>query len=108
MSTHDDGVANEAGPFTLEHLAATSGLSIDELHELIDCGVIVPAAADKQPVVFQMHYVIVARTARRLRDDFELNVQGMALALNLLRRIESLEQALNNALAVQKKTLENE
>jgi chaperone modulatory protein CbpM len=31
-----------------------------------------------------------ARTAARLRQDFELDLQGVALAMTLLRRIEEL------------------
>jgi chaperone modulatory protein CbpM len=34
----------------------------------------------------------VARLARRLRDDFELDRAGLALALRLMQRIDSLEQ----------------
>ena len=34
----------------------------------------------------------VARLARRLRDDFELDRAGLALALRLMQRIDTLEQ----------------
>ncbi|WP_369125181.1 chaperone modulator CbpM, partial [Cryobacterium sp. RTS3] len=40
-----------------------------------------------------------ARTARRLRDDFELDGHGLAVALNLLRRIRELEAQLTHAQA---------
>ena len=36
-------------------------------------------------------HVVTVRTARRLRDDFELDRNGVALALTLLRRIAQLE-----------------
>jgi chaperone modulatory protein CbpM len=35
--------------------------------------------------------MMLARTARRLRDDFELNPNGMALAMRLLATVEALE-----------------
>jgi chaperone modulatory protein CbpM len=88
---------NDTELCTLEHLAQASGLSRAELRDLIDCGTIVPAAENAGSEVFHLQYIIVARTARRLRDDFELNSQGMVLALNLLRRIEALERALSQA-----------
>jgi chaperone modulatory protein CbpM len=88
---------NDTELCTLEHLAQASGLSRAELRDLIDCGTIVPAAENAGAEVFHLQYIIVARTARRLRDDFELNSQGMVLALNLLRRIEALERALSQA-----------
>jgi chaperone modulatory protein CbpM len=33
----------------------------------------------------------VARTARRLRDDFELDTRGLGVALKLLERVADLE-----------------
>jgi chaperone modulatory protein CbpM len=35
-----------------------------------------------------------ARTAARLRGDFEVDARGLALAMALLRRIEDLEEEL--------------
>ena len=56
-----------------------------EILELIDCGAI--ASGDGRALQ-------TARTAARLRSDFEINVQGVALAMTLLRRIADLEVEL--------------
>jgi chaperone modulatory protein CbpM len=37
-----------------------------------------------------------ARTAHRLQADFELDVQGLALALRLLERVSELETQLQS------------
>lgn len=87
---------NEHQVCRIEHLAEVSGLSIAEIEDLVDSGIIVPAIPAVQPPAFQLHYVVILKTARRLRDDFQLDNHGLALALNLLQRIESLEQQLSD------------
>ena len=58
-------------------------------------GVIWPADAAVQPRSFHLLHVVTVRQARRLRDDFELDSNGVALAMTLLRRISVLERALS-------------
>lgn len=83
----------DADACTLEHLAEVSGLSADELRELIDSGAITPVGTDAPPR-FHLHTVVTVRTARRLRDDFELDRHGLAMAIVLIKRIEQLERQL--------------
>ena len=79
---------------TIEYLAEMSGLSIEEIEDLALSGVIWPAEVAGQPRRFHLLHVVTVRQARRLRDDFELDSNGVALAMTLLRRIAVLEQAL--------------
>lgn len=80
---------------TIDHLVETSGLSLNEVEDLIVSGAIWPAEAFAQPRCFHLMHVVTARQARRLRDDFELDSNGVALAMTLLRRIHVLERALS-------------
>jgi chaperone modulatory protein CbpM len=43
---------------------------------------------------FSARVVTVARTARRLRNDFELDTRGMGVALKLLERVHDLEEEI--------------
>jgi len=79
---------------SFQQLLEVSGLAREDLSDLIDMGVIEPANDDPGNYVFQAPCIVMARTARRLRDDFDLDTQGLALALNLLRRIDRLETEL--------------
>jgi chaperone modulatory protein CbpM len=79
---------------TIEHLADISGLSLDEVADLVVSGAIWPADAATEPRCFHLLHVVTLRQARRLRDDFELDSNGVALAMTLLRRIKVLERAL--------------
>ncbi|MDB5768196.1 MAG: merR regulatory family protein [Collimonas fungivorans] len=85
---------NDADACTLEELAEYSGLSHAELAELVTLGAIEPDRGPAAAYVFRSQTIVVARTARRLRDDFELDTQGLAVALNLLQRIQALEARL--------------
>ncbi|WP_019140980.1 chaperone modulator CbpM [Noviherbaspirillum massiliense] len=91
---------NETDACSIEHLAEMSGLSLDELRELMEWGVITPVDVQAPAPSFHLNYVVVARTARRLREDFELDRHGTAVALMLLQRIHELETELQATVAV--------
>jgi chaperone modulatory protein CbpM len=86
---------NEGEVCTIAHLAEVSGLSLDEVEDLVRSGVIYPVDAAIEPPSFHLLHVVTVRQARRLRDDFELDQNGLALAMTLLRRISAIEQALS-------------
>jgi len=79
---------------TLSELAELSGFSEIELRELEACGAIAPVDPDADQPRFGAQCIVAVRTARRLRADFELDTQGLAVALALLERIGALEVEL--------------
>ena len=81
---------------SLADLSKMSGLSEVELSELVDCGVIVPVNTDSTEWIFDAGCLVVAKTACRLRNDFELDTQGLSVALTLITRIHNLETQLHN------------
>lgn len=86
----------EQHELSLAELAELSGLPPALLEDLLDCGVIVPlelqgARAERR---FGASALQTARTAGRLRADFELDVQSLVLALGLLERVADLEAQL--------------
>ncbi len=92
-------ILDDSSVCSAQHLIEVSGLSHAELERLIEAGTIVPVEQNAPPVTFSLRYVAIASTARRLRDDFELDVNGMVLALTLLRRIDEMEEQLAAARA---------
>jgi chaperone modulatory protein CbpM len=86
----------------IEHLVEVSGLAIEEIEDLIEAGVIAPVDRDSEPVCFQISHVLTVMTARRIRDDFQLDRHGVALALTLLRRIDELEAELSRLRDIRK------
>jgi len=76
------------------NLIEVSGLSSEEFDELVDVGVIEPVDETAQVKSFHLRYVVTVNTARRLRDDFDLDLNGVALAMTLVRRIDELHEEL--------------
>jgi chaperone modulatory protein CbpM len=87
---------DNSNDLALSELATQSGLSESELRELVDYGVIAPIDREAVPPRFPAEAIAVARTACRLRRDFELDTQALALALTLLARIRELEDELHD------------
>lgn len=77
--------------YTVDDLLAMSGLSADVLHELLEWGVF-PSGTRSDLHVFEAETVALARAAQRLHDAFDLDADGLAVAVTLLRRVRLLEQ----------------
>jgi len=87
---------DEHRPLTLAELAELSGLPPAQLWELVDSGALTPLDPTAAEHNFSAGCLAVARTAARLRADFELNSSGLALAITLLQRVRELETQLRN------------
>lgn len=85
---------DECGELTIVELTHCSGLTIDEVRELVDLGALVPTSQRGTEPLFPAACIAAVRAAARLRRDFEVDARGLALALTLLERIESLETEL--------------
>jgi chaperone modulatory protein CbpM len=85
---------DERQAMPLRAVAEVSGLSEDELLQLVDCGALPPFPHATGQRMFSIQAVAVARTARRLRDDFELEPHGVAVLLAYVERIRELEAQL--------------
>ncbi|MEO8061699.1 MAG: chaperone modulator CbpM [Pseudomonadota bacterium] len=79
---------------SLAELVEVSGLSEPELLELVNVGAIPVHETRGAVYTFSARVVTVARTACRLRDDFELDMRGLGVALRLLERVTELEREI--------------
>jgi chaperone modulatory protein CbpM len=84
----------ERPEFSLAELAELSSLAETELRELIEYGVIAPPDPHASQWTFTGECLITIRAATRLRNDFDLEPQGVALVVTLLDRIRALEAQL--------------
>lgn len=85
---------DERGEISWTQLIELSGLTETELQELVDDGALVPSRPQAPPWHFHARSVVVARTAGRLRREFDLDAHGLALVMRFLSRIEELEAEL--------------
>jgi len=87
---------SERREFSLAEFVELSGLTEKELRELVDYGALEPVNLQAEQWIFSAERVIAARTACRLRHDFDLDLHGLALILIYLDRIHDLEAQLQD------------
>lgn len=75
-------------------LADLSGFSEGELRELVEYGALLPLNPGDTEWMFAGHCTVTVAIAGRLRHDFELDAQALALALTLVGRVRQLEAEL--------------
>ena len=75
----------------LDELAGATGLTVEEIEELVEYGVFEPLGRTRVEWRFSARSITLGRSASRLRADFELQAPGLALVVSLLERIEELE-----------------
>ncbi|HEU4590748.1 MAG TPA: chaperone modulator CbpM [Steroidobacteraceae bacterium] len=78
----------------LAELVEISGLSRDEVIELVHGGAIPVREVHGSTYTFSAQVISVARTACRLRDELELDIAGLGVALRLLDRVRELESEI--------------
>ena len=76
---------------TFTELVTASGLPEAELRELVRYGALVPSDPNSATWTFEARWLVVARTASRLRHDFELDSHAVSVVLGYVERIERLE-----------------
>ncbi len=101
MSTETEVLwLDEGRVVSLEELAEFSGLSVTEVRELVQIGALPAQSATGGAFVFSARVVTVARTACRLRDELELDLPSLGVALRLLERVRDLEEELERVRAL--------
>lgn len=82
-------------PLSLNDLVALSGLSVEEIHHLVDSGAITPIDPAAEPLHFNSQMLVSIRTLNRLKHDFELEPNSISLILVFLERVRLLESELH-------------
>jgi hypothetical protein len=78
---------------SLADLCEATGLSMDELAELVAEGALEPAQAAAP--LFDSHALVVARAASRVRREFALDdVHSVCVVLRFVERVKILEREL--------------
>jgi chaperone modulatory protein CbpM len=93
-------VLDEASEITLAELSRTCRVHAEWVMELIDEGVIEPLTSGDPQWRFASTTVVRIEKARRLQRDLGVNLPGIALALQLLDRIDALEARLRASSAL--------
>lgn len=84
-------VLDEQVTFTLGELSHACGIHTELIIEMVDEGVIEPAASGNE-WQFHGHSLVRAQRALRLVRDLDLNWPGAALVLDLLDELDRLQK----------------
>lgn len=87
----------EEEEITLADLTRTCRVRTEWVMELVDEGVIEPRQRTGPQWRFSATSIVRVEKARRLQSDLGVNLAGVALALQLLDRIDALEARLRAA-----------
>jgi len=86
-----EAVSMDEGVLTLAELVETSDLPEPELRLLVEYGPLAPIDPAAATWTFTASWIVVARTASRLRRDFELDAHSLSVVLRYVQRVDSLE-----------------
>ena len=90
-------ILDEAEEITLADLTRACRVHAEWVMELIEEGVIEPRGAGGPQWRFSATSIVRVQKAHRLQRDLGVNLPGIALALQLLDRIEALESRLRSS-----------
>lgn len=89
-------VLGEQPELSLGELVDASRLERALVQELVEMGLLVPVSAEARPDdwIFPPGSLEILRSAARLRAAFDLNTEGLALALTYAEKVRRLENEL--------------
>lgn len=88
-------ILDASGTVTLSELHACSGLSEEDLIELVEQGTLAPDDRAASTWTFRADAIVMARTASRLRREFALeDAHSLCVVMRFSQRVEALEREL--------------
>ena len=85
---------DEQTELSLQDLCHACSTSTEWVIELVDEGVLEPIGHDQAHWQFSGPSLLRARAAMRMQRDLQINLAGVALALNLVEEIETMRERL--------------
>ena len=86
--------AHSTPVYTLDEVCGVCHLSVESVIEWVEFGVLNPQGSGTLEWRFPAQSILRSHRAARLQRDLELNLPGLALALDLLDDIDALHQQL--------------
>lgn len=87
-------VVSESTFFTLDEFSCACTVQVEHIVALVDEGILEPVDTGAVELRFSGDSIRRARTALRLQRELEVNLAGVALALDLMEEIQQLRRRL--------------
>ena len=94
MKTLTGNLLDERAELSLKEISRACSSSTEWVIELVSEGVLEPVGREQEQWRFSGTSLLRARAATRLQHDLDINVAGVALALDLIEEIETLRTRL--------------
>ena len=94
QNTFTGVLLDERAELSLVELSRACSGSTEWVIELVEQGVLEPVGSDQAHWHFSGTCLLRARAAMRLKHDLDINLAGIALALDLIDEIEALRERL--------------
>jgi chaperone modulatory protein CbpM len=88
---------DEQAELSLQDLCHACSTSTEWVVELVDEGVLEPIGHEQEHWRFSGPSLLRARAALRMQQDLQINLAGVALALELMEEIEAMRERLRRA-----------
>ena len=85
---------DEQAELSLQDFCHACSTSTEWVIELVDEGVLEPIGHDQAHWQFSGPSLLKARAAMRMQQDLQINLAGIALALDLMEEIEAMRERL--------------
>ena len=85
---------DEQAELSLQDLCHACSTSTEWVIELVDEGVLEPIGHDQSHWQFSGPSLLRARAAMRMQQDLQINLAGIALALDLMEEMEAMRERL--------------
>ena len=89
-------ILDDQSEVTLEDLCLSCRVDQSVIMALVDEGIVESMSGDQQPCRFSGTTLPRVVRALRLQRDFDLNLAGLALALDLINEIETLRKSMGS------------
>ena len=94
QKTLTGNLLDERAELSLKEISRACSTSTEWVIELVSEGVLEPVGREQEQWRFSGTSLLRARAAMRLQHDLDINVAGVALALDLIEEIDTLRERL--------------
>jgi chaperone modulatory protein CbpM len=93
-STLSGTLLDDQANYSLKEICSTCSVHIEWVVELVEEGILEPAGDKRSQWQFSGNSISRVVVARRLQNDLEINLPGVALAIQLLEEIDQIRARL--------------
>lgn len=90
IEVHDGEIVDETVRYGLKDVCDVCGVHAECIVEMVEAGIIAPQGDRPSSWRFSSLSIMKSRKALRLQRDLEINLPGVAVALDLLDQVEYL------------------